>query len=241
MFAVYYRPDLAKTAEEFKERHGAVDLDCNRKFTHVFILGGDGTLLEAIRRHPCVLESVVIHLGLGKVNFYKSAEITLPIDEAVSRVLKGEYKVLELSTLESDGCIALNEAAVYRRDPGRLLSFKITTDEGQISGRADGIIVSTPHGASGYVVSTFGPVVDYRADVIVVSFVAPYTLYLRPMVLTSKRVVIETREDAVLVCDGREARMGRVFEVAKGQRRLKLAIFGDFQFIQRVAERLRSL
>lgn len=55
MFAVYYRPDLRPLAEEFKSRYGAVDLTCGGELSHVFILGGDGTLLEALRRFPCVL------------------------------------------------------------------------------------------------------------------------------------------------------------------------------------------
>jgi NAD+ kinase len=90
-------------------------------------------------------------------------------------------------------------------------------------------------------VSTFGPVVDYRADAVVVSFIAPYTLFLRPLVLMSSQVVVETGEDAVLVCDGRETRQGRDFLVRKGEKRLKLAVFDEFQFLSRVMERLRSL
>ncbi|AFA40609.1 putative sugar kinase [Pyrobaculum oguniense TE7] len=241
VFAVYYRPDLREAALEFKKKYNAVELRCNDKFTHVFVFGGDGTLLEAIRRYPCVLDSVVVHLGLGRINFYRSTQLAIPVDDAVRRILENKYNVLELSTLDAGGCIVLNEISVYRREPGRMLNFAIRTDEGEVVGRADGIIVSTPHGTSGYVVSTFGPVVDYRADVIVVSFVAPYTLYLRPLVLASRSVEIETNEEAVLVCDGRAASTGRYFKIYKGQRRLRLAMFGEFQFLDRVAERLRSL
>ncbi len=241
MFAVYYRPDLRPLAEEFKNRYGAVDLSCGGELSHVFILGGDGTLLEALRRFPCVLDSVVVHLGMGKVNFYRSAEFTIPVEEAVEKVRKREYRVFEFSTLEHDGCRALNEVSIYRREPGRLLSFRVMAEEGEVVGRADGIIISTPHGSSGYVVSTFGPVVDYRAEVLVISFIAPYTLFLRPLVLVSSQVTVETAEDAVLVCDGRETRQGRSFLVKRGEKRLKLAVFGEFRFLHRVMERLRSL
>lgn len=241
MFAVYYRPDLRPLAEEFKSRYGAVDLTCGGELSHVFILGGDGTLLEALRRFPCVLDSVVVHLGMGRVNFYRSAEFTIPVEEAVEKIRQGEYRVLEFSTLEHDGCRALNEISIYRREPGRLLSFRLRIDEGEVVGRADGVIISTPHGSSGYVVSTFGPVVDYRAEAVVISFIAPYTLFLRPIVLVSSQVVVETAEDALLVCDGRETRQGRSFLVRRGGRKLKLAVFGEFQFLHRVMERLRSL
>jgi NAD+ kinase len=241
VFAVYYRPDLRPLAEEFKSRYGAVDLTCGGELSHVFILGGDGTLLEALRRFPCVLDSVVVHLGMGRVNFYRSAEFTIPVEEAVAKIRRGEYRVLEFSTLEHDGCRALNEISIYRREPGRLLSFRMRIDEGEVVGRADGVIISTPHGSSGYVVSTFGPVVDYRAEAVVISFIAPYTLFLRPIVLVSSQVVVETAEDAVLVCDGRETRQGRSFLVRRGGRKLKLAVFGEFQFLHRVMERLRSL
>lgn len=241
MLAVYCRPDLRPLAEEFKSRYGAVDLTCSGELSYVFILGGDGTLLEALRRFPCVLDSVVVHLGMGRVNFYRSAEFTIPVEEAVEKIRRGEYRVLEFSTLEHDGCRALNEISIYRREPGRLLSFRMRTNEGEVVGRADGVIISTPHGSSGYVVSTFGPVVDYRAEAVVISFIAPYTLFLRPIVLVSSQVVVETAEDAVLVCDGRETRRGRSFLVRRGGRKLKLAVFGEFQFLHRVMERLRSL
>jgi NAD+ kinase len=188
-----------------------------------------------------VLDSVVVHLGMGRVNFYRSAEFTIPVEEAVAKIRRGEYRVLEFSTLEHDGCRALNEISIYRGEPGRLLSFRVRIDEGEVVGRADGVIISTPHGSSGYVVSTFGPVVDYRAEAVVISFIAPYTLFLRPIVLVSSQVAVETAEDAVLVCDGRETRRGRGFLVRRGGRKLKLAVFGEFQFLHRVMERLRSL
>jgi NAD+ kinase len=54
-------------------------------------------------------------------------------------------------------------------------------------------------------------------------------------------VAVETAEDAVLVCDGRETRQGRSFLVKRGGRKLKLAVFGEFQFLHRMMERLRSL
>jgi Predicted sugar kinase len=241
VFAVYSRPDLKPLAEEFERKYGAIELNCGRQFTHVFILGGDGTLLEALRRFPCLLDAVVVHLGMGKVNFYRSAEFVVPIEEAVEKVEKGDYKVLEFSTIEYNGCRALNEISIYRREPGRLLSFKVSTDEGEVVGRADGVIISTPHGSSGYVVSTFGPVVDYRAEALVISFIAPYTLFLRPLVLVSNQVTVETGEEAVLVCDGRETRHGKRFVVKRGGKRLRLAVFGEFQFLNRVMERLRSL
>ena len=240
-FAVFYRPDLSELAEAVKREFNAVDLSCSVGFSHVLILGGDGTLLEAIRRFPCIFDSVVVHLGLGKVNFYRSAEVPMPPREAIVRIISNDYRVVDLATLEAGGCTALNEVSFFRREHGRLLSFKILTEEGEIAGRADGVIVSTPHGTSGYVVSTYGPIVDYRADVVVISFIAPFTLFLRPLVLSSRRIEVETGEEAVMACDGKESGVGRRFVVERGKRRLRLAVFGEFNFLNRVMARLRSL
>ncbi|MFN7105869.1 MAG: NAD(+)/NADH kinase [Pyrobaculum sp.] len=240
MYAVYYRPDLKKFAEEVKAKYGMADLYCGGNFTHVFILGGDGTLLEALHQFPCLLDSIVVHLGMGSVNFYRSARFTT-IEDAVAHIEGGRYKVLELSTLESMGCVALNEVAVYRKEPGKLLKFRVAIDEGELEGRADGVVISTPHGTSGYIASTFGPIVDYRSPVLVISFVAPYTLFLRPLVTTAGRIDVETREEAVLVCDGRGMAVGRNFVVRLGEKKLRLAIFDNFNFLNRVRERLRSL
>lgn len=241
MFAVYYRPDLKGAAEELKRRLGAVDLSCDEEFSHVFILGGDGTLLYAIREFPCVLDAVVVHLGMGSVNFYRSASPGTPLDEIVSSIASGNYRVVELPTLACGECTALNEVLIHRAEPGRPLRFRLVTDEGELAGRADGVIVSTPQGALGYAVSALGPAVDYRADVIVVSFAAPFTLYLRPLVLASDSVVVETADSSVLVCDGRVAGSGTRFEVRRGSRRLRLAVVGRLRYLDRVLERLKSL
>jgi NAD+ kinase len=101
VFAVYYRPDLQPLAEEFKSRYGAIDLTCRGELSHVFILGGDGTLLEALRRFPCVLDSVVVHLGMGRVNFYRSAEFTIPVEEAVAKIRRGSTAFLSFLLLNT--------------------------------------------------------------------------------------------------------------------------------------------
>lgn len=240
MFGVYARPDLSDIAAFLKKNFEMADFHCGGAFSHVFIVGGDGTLLEAVRRFPCIFDTVVVHLGLGRVNFYRSAPPNLSHREVVEKIKRGDYGVVEFSTLETSSCVVINEVAIYRREPGRLMNFRVLTDEGEMAGRADGVIVSTPQGTTGYVASTFGPVVDYRSDVVVVSFIAPYTSFLRPLVLTAGRVSIQTVEDAVLVCDGKVTSTGRYFEVKKGGRRLRLAVVGSFNYLNRVLERLRS-
>ncbi len=241
MFGVYARPDLVDVATFLKNKHKMYDFHCGEFFSHVFIVGGDGTLLEAVRRVPCIFNTIVIHLGLGRVNFYRSAPPTLPLENIVEKIESGQYKIIELMTLETSNCVAVNEISIYRREPGRLMSFKIVTEEGELVGRADGVIVSTPQGTTGYVISTFGPVVDYKSPVVVISFIAPYTSFLRPFVLSTTRVLVETREDSVLVCDGRINSISREFEIRRGDRRLKLAVVGEFNFLNRVFERLRSV
>ncbi len=240
MYAIYHRPDLEKLAREVRDKYGFMELNCDREFSHVFILGGDGTLLEALHRYPCVLNSTIVHMGLGRVNFYRSAN-SISIEEAIRRVEVGEYNVLEFSTLRCGKQAALNEVAIYSAEVGKLLKFKITVNGGEIVGRGDGVIVSTPHGTSGYVISTFGPVVDYRISAVVISFVAPYTLYLRPFVLDVDRVFIETNREAILVCDGRGGEKSTNFEIVVGENKLKLATFDNFNFLNRVMERFRSI
>mgnify|MGYP001770632481 FL=1 len=241
MIAIAYRSDLADFAAKLKSLLGASELDCSNNPDVTVVVGGDGTLLEIVHRYPCVLDSLVVHVGGGRINFYRATRIgEMPLEEMARRILSRDLDVVELSTIDAGGCIAVNEVVIRNVDYKKLLTFKITSSSPIISGRADGVIISTPQGSAGYAVSTWGPIVDYRLEAFVISFIAPYTLYLRPLVVPQEPLEISTAQEAELACDGYGGLRGRSFIVRKGARKLRLAIFGEYDYYDRVLSRLLS-
>jgi len=242
VIAVVYRGDLADIAKRLRSLLGASELDCSADRPDLtVVVGGDGTLLEAIHKHPCVLDSLVVHIGGGRINFYRTTRIgEMALEEVARRVLARDMNVVELPTIDAGGCTAVNEVVIRNVDYRKLLSFRITGAAPIISGRADGVIVSTPQGSPGYAVSAWGPVVDYRLEAFVISFIVPYTLYLRPLVVPQEPLEISTAQEAELTCDGYGGLRGRSFSIRRGARRLRLAIFGEYDYYDRVLSRLLS-
>jgi len=241
VIAIAYRSDLADFAAKLKSLLGASELDCADRPEITVVIGGDGTLLETIHGHPCVLDSLLVHVGGGRINFYRSTRIgEMSLEEMARRILSRDFDVVELPTIDAGGCTAVNEVVIRNADYRKLLTFKITGSMPIISGRADGVIISTPQGSTGYAVSTWGPIVDYRLEAFVISFIAPYTLYLRPLVVPQEPLEIATSQEAELACDNYGGIRGRSFSVRRGARRLKLAVFGEYDYYDRVLSRLLS-
>lgn len=241
MIAIAYRNDLADFASKLKSLIGAAELNCADKPDVTVVVGGDGTFLETIHKHPCVLDSLLVHVGGGRINFYRSARIgEMPMEEMAKRILSRDFDVVELPVIDAGGCIAVNEVVIRNVDYKKLLAFKITGSSPIISGRADGVIISTPQGSSGYAISTWGPVVDYRLEAFVISFIAPYTLYLRSIVVPQEPLEVTTSQEAELTCDGYGGLRGRSFVVRKSAKKLKLAVFGEYDYYERVLSRLLS-
>ncbi|WP_052883193.1 NAD(+)/NADH kinase [Thermoproteus tenax] len=242
MIAITYRADLADAARKLKSLLNASELDCSNKPEKVVVLGGDGTLLETIHRYPCVLDSLVFHIGGGRINFYRTVRVgEMSFEEIAKRIAAENYNIIDFSLINTKKCFALNEIIIRNLNYKKLLMFKISSNSFSISGRADGVVIATPHGSTGYAVSAGGPIVDVKLDALIISFIAPYTLYLRPLVVPPETIEITTYNDAELSCDGYEEEHGREFVVNKSDRRLHLAVFGEFDYYERVSQRLISL
>ena len=188
----------------------------------IVVLGGDGTLLS-IARFMEGRETPILGVNLGGLGFLTEATI----DEAqasIARVLAGDYDVDRRITLEAvvrrtmeDGSTrnsekfrALNDVVINKRPVGRMLDLEVTAaGENFCSYRADGLIMATPTGSTGYALSAGGPIVYPTLEVIVLAPICPHTLSNRPVVLPDS-FELEVRikdpdHDATLVLDGQEA------------------------------------
>lgn len=158
--------------------------------TMVIALGGDGTILSTARavgsrRLP------ILGINLGKLGFL--AEVSVEeIDPCLSDVEAGRYQVEDRLALEvrvggeSEPLTALNEIAIDRGASARAIDFETWVDgEYLATYAADGIIVTTPTGSTGYSLATGGPIVTPRSDVLTIIAISPHTLTARPVIIPS--------------------------------------------------------
>ena len=186
----------------------------------VLSLGGDGTMLRAVG----MLDGAAVPLlgvNLGRLGYLTEVEVD-QLDESLERFVAGpeaggwhldRRMMLDVAVHEADGTgagqwCALNEAVIEKRTSGQTVQLQVLIDgEPFTSYAADGLIVSTPTGSTAYSLSARGPVVSPKHRALLVTPVAPHTLFDRSLVLDpSETVEIQVRGDrqASVVIDGRQ-------------------------------------
>ncbi len=160
----------------------------------VIVLVGDGTMLSAARAiGPCQLP--VLGINLGKLGFLAEVSVA-DIEGCLADIEAGRYEVEERLALEayvggdSRPLTALNEIAIDRGASARVIDFEtFVNGEYLVTYAADGIIVTTPTGSTGYSLATGGPIVTPRSDVLTIIAISPHTLTARPVIIPSDSVV----------------------------------------------------
>ena len=150
------------------------------------VLGGDGTMLRGLGRF---LAGGVPVLGInfGRVGFL-TAFGAGEVDTCLARVFAGEYRTVELPTLEAEfggeRHVAVNDIVVASAELGRLIELRHSIGGEDLGVQpCDGLICATPQGSTAYNLSNGGPVLVWGLDALVVTFVAPHTLHARPLVV----------------------------------------------------------
>ena len=164
----------------------AVDADGDDGVELAFVLGGDGTILRALRRFSGT-EVAVLAVNFGEVGFLATLEADR-VEEAVRRACAGDFELMRLPGLLVEGAqagrdLALNDVSFHRRAGKRVAELSYSLDETEVgSVRCDGLVVSTPAGSTGYNLANGGPVLAWGVEGFVVSFIAPHALTARPLV-----------------------------------------------------------
>lgn len=221
------------------------DIEC------VLVLGGDGTLLQAARE---LLQRHIPLLGinLGTLGFLTSAEKS-ELPKCLDSVLDDSCSIDERMMLEGVAYhgsekiqmnIALNDVIIAQAGFSRLVELKIYVNGELLSiYNADGIIVSTPTGSTGYSLSAGGPIIFPQTDVIVITPICPHSLQARSLVVSGEdRIMIEIgrrrktqKEEAMVTFDGRSAQeleTGDRIEIYKAQETTQLIRLKGRSFYQ---------
>ena len=169
------------------EKHGVGEPEHDLTSADVaVVLGGDGTMLRALQRFLGT-SIPVIGVNFGRVGFLASIQPN-ELESGLARVFSGNYRVVELSTLEVevDGARggAVNDVVVLSSTRGRMveLGWSIGGEDLGVQ-PCDGMICATPSGSTAYNLSNGGPVLVRGLDAMAVTFIAPHSLHARPMVV----------------------------------------------------------
>jgi NAD+ kinase len=175
-----------------------------------FALGGDGTILNALRTYART-GVPVFAINFGEMGFLA----TVDRDEAWAgclRALAGDFEVLSLPGIELTGprftALAINDVSIHRQQGNRVadLEYLVSGDEvGRV--RCDGLVISTPAGSTGYNLANGGPVMAWGVAGYVVSFISPHSLTARTLVVApADRLAVDNRsrdEPVDVIVDGR--------------------------------------
>jgi NAD+ kinase len=175
-----------------------------------FALGGDGTILNALRTYAGT-GVPVFGINFGEMGFLATVDREDARTGCV-RALAGTFDVLALPAIELMGAkgrwLAINDVSIHRQQGKRVadLEYAVSGDEvGRV--RCDGLVVATPAGSTGYNLANGGPVMAWGVHGFVVSFIAPHSLTARTLVVAPDDQLIvhnRSREEPVdVTVDGR--------------------------------------
>jgi NAD+ kinase len=197
------------------DKHGAeaagVELEKDGETPDLcLVLGGDGTILHALRRFAGT-RVPVFGVNFGTVGFLAAVE-RADAEEGIIRALDGEVETIELPAIRVEAGarsgIGFNDVTLQRRPHDRVaeLSYRVAADEvGHV--RCDGLVAATPVGSTGYNLANGGPVLAWGVEGYVVSFIAPHTLTARALVVAPQDVLtvgnLSEREAVDVTTDGR--------------------------------------
>lgn len=210
----------------------------------VIVLGGDGSMLQAAE--PCGKNKIpVMGINLGKVGFMTEVEVC-DMESACCKLLAGDYEVenrmmMDICVSSNNGStsfIALNDAVIGKKD-ACMIGMEIYANSGKISEYlADGLIISTPTGSTGYSLSAGGPVSDPVLDLFIATPICAHTLSARPMLLSpAKDIELKLnkkgKNEATLTVDGVDKctiTENDIIRIQKSKYSLKLIKLGKQSF-----------
>ena len=188
------------------------DKEIYEKSDLIISIGGDGTMLTTAY-HALSYDKPVLGLNLGKLGFLAEVDIS-QMDIIIKDIKEGNYQVQErmvltadCDTIHGEKLIAINDIVIDKGGWPKMIEITAEVDGEYVSTfSADGVIIATPIGSTGYSLSTGGPVVSPSARAITLSPISPHSLTMRPLVLSNEQEIVikadSPHNEIQISCDG---------------------------------------
>ena len=227
--------------------------DLDNSFDLFFTVGGDGTVLRSIT-YLRDSNIPIIGVNIGRLGFLATVQKE-KISEAVEALHNKEYTVKDRTLLTvkttpenkeiNDLSYALNEITLSRKDTASMITIETYLDDEYLTSYwADGLIISTPTGSTGYSLSCGGPVITPQAKSLVLTPVAPHNLNARPLIIPDntkiKMRTVGRENEFSLSLDSRIATISNHTEifVEKAPFSIKMIELKGHTFIQTIRKKL---
>ncbi len=185
--------------------------DLDNSFDFMITVGGDGTMLRAV---TFIRDLLIPTIGIntGRLGFLATISKN-DIEVAIDLLFKKKYIIKNLTLLSvetqpphkdlEDINFALNEVTVSRKNTASMITIKTYLDNEYLEAYwADGLIVATPTGSTGYSLSCGGPIITPQAKSLCLTPIAPHNLNVRPMIIPEDTIInysVSGREDEFLL------------------------------------------
>ncbi|PLX97873.1 MAG: NAD(+) kinase [Desulfuromonas sp.] len=224
-------------AEQIGQINGYAEEDIPARVDMIIVLGGDGTLIS-VARLVVGRNIPIVGVNLGRLGFLTEItrdELPLMLDKLIS----GDYLVSDRMMLDAfirrdDQVIGkytvLNDIVINKGALARIIDLNTYVDGRHLSSyKADGLIVSTPTGSTGYNLAAGGPIIYPEINSLLISPICPHTLTNRPIVVWSRSVIeieVKFQDDVVFfTADGQVGRKllpGDMVEIRRSESRTLL-------------------
>lgn len=206
-----------KAADELGYAHLGTENLLEEKIDIGLTIGGDGTLLNACRK-VADRDIPVCGINIGRLGFLADIELA-ELESKLDKILNNDYRIEERlmiaaiikreKTMTYVGS-AINDIVVTKGGFARMLTLGLSIDDYLVANyQADGLIVSTSTGSTGYSLSAGGPIINPSLKLLLVTPICPHTLNARPMIISQDEEVriniAASHTDIVLTFDGQDS------------------------------------
>lgn len=253
------RKGLTPIVESHLSRHlscreGSESADIPELADLVVVLGGDGTLIS-VARLVGDRQVPILGVNLGSLGFL--TEITLDeLYPALESCLSGDFRVSERMMLrvaliragsEIESHQVLNDMVINKGAVARIVDMETTVNGNYLTTfKADGLIISTPTGSTGYSLSANGPIIHPDLDCLLITPICPHTLTNRPIVVASDALITvrlqSMNEDVFLTLDGQvgfELKYGDSIRIERAEHRTRLVMSQSKDYFEVLRTKLK--
>ena len=217
------------------------------EYDFVISIGGDGTILRSANEIG-ELSIPIIGLNKGRLGFLANSPIEI-IESIIEKITNSNYRISERTIIqvEFEGKTknALNEISISRKNTTSLITIDAKLNDQYLNTYwADGLIISTPTGSTGYSLSCGGPIIMPDSKNLVLTPIAPHNLNARPLVISDNKQIeisINGRENEYFVSADSQifsVNIDSKINISKAPYFLKMVEFEDDSYINTLREKL---